>query len=118
MQDDQTYEQRVAATRLRFIAGLSERLDNIDIALAAGEDDTSAERHSRTIHRMLHDLAGNAAMLELDAVARSIREGVAIAEAADTQGEALSSASILRIHEVVAGTRTLEACKRKHISEV
>jgi len=82
-------------------------LDDIDLALDAGDDPTSAERHPRKIHRMLHDLAGNAAMLELDSVERAAREGVKIAEAADTQGVDLSEERIEALHAVVAETRSV-----------
>ena len=107
MQQNETFEQRVASIRRRFIDGLDARLDSIDLSLCAGEDATSNERHARKIHRLFHDLAGNAAMLELEAVERSIRKGVEIAQIADSRGEALSDESIMRLRAVLAGTRSV-----------
>jgi len=102
VRDDRTFEQRVSATRHRFIDGLPARLERIDAALDAGGDAASGETHARLIHRMLHDLAGNAAMLELDLVEESVRSGLKIAEAADSGDGSLSPDSIRAIHSSVA----------------
>tara|TARA_R110002020_G_scaffold24308_2_gene80124 strand:+ start:94 stop:468 length:375 start_codon:yes stop_codon:yes gene_type:complete len=102
VRDDRTFEQRVSATRQRFIDGLPARLESIDAALDAGADAASGESHARLIHRMLHDLAGNAAMLELDLVEESVRSGLKVAEAADSGDGSLSPDDIRAIHLAVA----------------
>lgn len=105
----ETYEQRVAATRRRFLDGLPERLDDVDTTMFALDYASSTETRARRVHRLLHDLAGNAAMLDLPAIEDAVRKGVDVAEDADVCKRSLTDAEMCRIGDVLADTRSILA---------
>lgn len=76
-----SYEERIAHIRTRFVGSLSGRLQEICTALHA--DDGSTDSRARTIHRLLHDLIGSAAMLEVEALETVLRPAVHLAERVD-----------------------------------
>jgi len=104
VQHKQTYEERVKATRARFIDSLPVRLELISTTLRTEDSSHELESKTRKVHRMLHDIAGNAAMLELVHIEASIRKGLSIAEAADHERTTLSQRDIDQIDSVLGET--------------
>ena len=102
MAPSETYEQRVAATRKRFIEGLPARTQAISDTLREAEDADPSGRKVRKIHRMLHDLAGNAAMLEYTEIEDCLRKGLHVAEDADNNGSTLSADEVRIIETALA----------------
>lgn len=78
-----SYEERIAHIRTRFVGSLTGRLQEICTALHADVDDGSTDSRARTIHRLLHDLIGSAAMLEVEALETVLRPAVHLAERVD-----------------------------------
>ena len=102
MAPTETYEQRVAATRKRFIEGLPARLQAVSDALHETEAADPRETKARKIHRMMHDLAGNAAMLEYTEVEDCLRKGLRVAEDADNGSSTLSAVAVRIIEAALA----------------
>jgi len=94
MKPTETYEQRIAATRKRFIEGLPARLQAVSDALRETDGANLRETKARKIHRMTHDLVGNAAMLEYVEVEDCLRKGLRVAEEADNECSDLSADEI------------------------
>lgn len=103
----ETFAQRVEATRRRFIEGLPVRLEAVSATLTEKDAPDASESKARKIHRMMHDLAGNAAMLELAEIESSLRRALSVAEEADTKRSALSDTEIGLIDDVLADTRKI-----------
>ena len=116
-QEHETYEARVARTRKRFILSLDERLDAILSAARGGADADPVETQPRKVHRMMHDMAGNAAMLELSEVEDSIRKGLGVAEKADADGVPMTDADVAAIEAAVEETRKVAAVLQEHVAE-
>lgn len=98
----ETYEQRVAATRKRFIEGMPERLQAVSDALRETDGADPRETKARKVHRMLHDLAGNAAMLEYLAIEDCLRKALRVAEDADDSSSPLSADDVRIIEAALA----------------
>ncbi|EAQ02409.1 hypothetical protein OB2597_20041 [Pseudooceanicola batsensis HTCC2597] len=82
---ERLFEQRVQKTRARFVANLPERLEAIREAARSSEATDGRETQLRKVHRLLHDMAGSAAMLELAEIETSVRRALEIAEEADVR---------------------------------
>lgn len=69
----QSYEEKVAALRERFIQSADERVASMaqltDAAMAGNETSLS------DLHRLLHDMGGNAMMLSFEPIGRIARKG-------------------------------------------
>ncbi len=102
-----SYEARVAKTRQRFIGSLGDRLDNILAEAHRPEGSDPKETQVRKLHRMMHDMAGNAAMLELGEIETAIRSGLGHAESADQHGRPLTPADLAAIEHAIAETRVV-----------
>lgn len=102
-----TYEERVSATRKRFILRIEQTLDDVLSALKTETPVETTETRARKVHRMLHDMAGNAAMLDLCELAQKLRQGVDIAETADHGRRQISERETAAIQEVVEDARVL-----------
>ena len=107
MAPTETYEQRVAATRKRFIEGMPERLQAVADALRETDGADPRETKARKVHRMLHDLAGNAAMLEYAEIEDRLRKGLRVAEDADESSVPLSTDDIRIIETALADARSV-----------
>ena len=107
MAPTETYEQRVAATRKRFIEGMPERLQAVADALRETDGADPRETKARKVHRMLHDLAGNAAMLEYAEIEDRLRKGLRVAEDADESSAPLSTDDIRIIETALADARSV-----------
>jgi HPt (histidine-containing phosphotransfer) domain-containing protein len=101
------YEEQVRATRAKFIARSEQTLDGILSAIAAGSAPDSRESQARKVHRLLHDMAGNAAMLDLHALDQKLRQGVEIAEVADAQNRPITPEESAAIRGVVDDARLI-----------
>lgn len=104
-----TYEERVARTRSRFVHSLPERLDAILDAIDVVPDADSRETQTRKAHRLFHDMAGNAAMLEMEGIEQSARQGLAIAERADIASHTFTDIEKNDLKAIVAQTRSIAA---------
>ncbi|UOA32737.1 hypothetical protein DSM110093_02539 [Sulfitobacter sp. DSM 110093] len=102
MAPTETYEQRVAATRKRFIEGLPTRTQAISDTLREAEGVDPLETKVRKVHRMMHDLVGNAAMLEYTEIEDCLRRGLRVAEEADNNGSTLSADEVRIIETALA----------------
>lgn len=98
---DETFEQRVAKTRVRFIENLPERIETIRHAARHPVDPGASETQQRKVHRLLHDMAGTAAMLELSAIEKSVRRALGIAEEADVKNIPYDQDSLFMIEVVL-----------------
>ncbi|MBB3994756.1 hypothetical protein GGR95_002405 [Sulfitobacter undariae] len=105
--ENPTYDDKVAQTRRRFVHSLNGRLDAILEAMRSTPQPDSGETQTRHIHRLLHDMAGNSAMLELEGIESSIRKGLAIAERVDAARQPLSDTEIKEIETIVEQTRSI-----------
>jgi len=85
-----SYDERIAQVRKRFIHTLAERLNDIADAIQLAPETCIDETQAHKLHRMLHDMGGNAAMLEFNEIEKIIRQGVDIAEQADVDGRELT----------------------------
>ena len=101
------YEQRVKATRAKFIERIDQTLNGILSALAPGQPATGAESQTRKVHRLLHDMAGNAAMLDLLQLDEKLRQGVKIAEVADDENRLISAEESKKIQTVIEEAREI-----------
>lgn len=95
------FSERVACIRKRFLSEMPQRVRTISDVLAGIEDEDTEESRSRMLHRMLHDIAGSAAMLELYDIEVAARRGLAIAEVSDDRGTPLDEESRSVIQESV-----------------
>lgn len=100
-ESDETFEQRVARTRARFIDNLPERIETIRQAARHTSDPGANETQQRKVHRLLHDMAGTAAMLELSAIETSVRRALHIAEEADVKNIPYDEESLFMIEVVL-----------------
>ena len=66
---------------------------------------------------MMHDMAGNASMLELHEVETSIRKGLGAAEKADAGGRLLSDSDLVEIEAAVAEARKVTAALQDQFIE-
>ena len=96
-----SYEERIAQVRKRFIHTLAERLGDIADAIQLAPETCTDETQAHKLHRMLHDMGGNAAMLEFDEIEKIIRQGVDIAEQADVDGRELTQDQKTRLAAIV-----------------
>lgn len=104
--DDQTFSGRVAIIRRRFLSELPMRVHAIsDVLEDTGGEDFN-ETQARKVHRMLHDIAGSAAMLELHDIEAAARRGLAVAEVSDARNASLDGESRSTVqkslHEMLA----------------
>lgn len=65
---------------------------------------------------MMHDMAGNAAMLELGEVETAIRSGLGHAETADQQGRALTPEDLAAVERAIDETRAVALRLNKEYS--
>ncbi|AML50461.1 hypothetical protein [Falsihalocynthiibacter arcticus] len=101
------YETRVTEMRKRFICSLDGRLDAIIQVIDAESESTGGENHPRKLHRLLHDMSGSFAMLELTEISWEIRTAVVIAENADKLNRALTPDEKTETMAVIAQTRAI-----------
>lgn len=102
-----SYLENLSKTRKRFVGSLASRLDAIVAQVDAEEHATDRETAPRKLHRLLHDMAGNAAMLELADVETAARDGLAVAERADRETRRLSTDERSELFRAVACARGL-----------
>ncbi|MBB5721855.1 chemotaxis protein histidine kinase CheA [Loktanella ponticola] len=115
-QKDLSYDDRIAQVRKRFIHTLKDRLDDV-LNVVQGEPESSGgETHVRKVHRLLHDMSGNAAMLELDTIEQIVRKGVDIAEHVDTTGADLTQTQITALEAIIQDAHAAAAQLREHYS--
>lgn len=107
MAPTETYEQRVAATRKRFIEGIPDRLQAVSDALHETDGADPRETKARKVHRMLHDLAGNAAMLDYLEIEDCLRKGLRVAEDADESSSPLSADDVRIIETALADANSV-----------
>lgn len=81
--EDLPYEDRIAHIRLRFVDSLAERFEEIRTALKSVPEEGTRDSYVRTIHRLFHDMAGSAAMLEIEVLESAVCPAVHIAERVD-----------------------------------
>ncbi|WP_091845583.1 Hpt domain-containing protein [Palleronia pelagia] len=79
------FAERVGDIRTKFVDRLPARVQEIRTAVHAEERQDTSETQMRKVHRMLHDLAGSAAMLDMESVESSLRQALGVAERADSQ---------------------------------
>lgn len=103
-----SYEDRVAQMRKRFVFSVDARLDAIFEDCSANPVATGESKVRRT-HRLLHDMAGNAAMLELDELAAQTRFAVEIAALADKATRNVTPDEKRQIEAIIATTRVIVA---------
>lgn len=103
----ETYDEKVRATRAKFIGRINDTLDEILRALTDEPASGSRESQARRVHRLLHDMAGNAAMLDLDSLSQKIRHGVDVAEKADEQHGTITPEDARAIRAVVEDARLI-----------
>jgi hypothetical protein len=108
-----SYEDRIKLVRKRFICTLAERLDTISSTIREAPEASINEPHARKVHRLFHDMGGNAAMLELSNIERIVRQGVVIAEQVDTSGADLTDAQKTALEAIVAETHAAAAQLRE-----
>lgn len=80
------FSAQVSKIRSRFVQGLDARIDAIRDVMYVPTEALSAESPEHASHRMLHDLAGSAAMLQLADIETAARAALEIAEHADNRG--------------------------------
>lgn len=84
------YQKSLASSQNRFLASLPEKLDALLAQVSATQAPSSQEHPARKLHRLIHDIAGNAAMLGFSDIEAAIREGLPLAEAADKESRQLT----------------------------
>jgi HPt (histidine-containing phosphotransfer) domain-containing protein len=84
-----TYADKVAALKLKFVSSIPQRAEDIR-AMLVDHPDGAGETPPRRLHRLLHDLAGNAAMLGCDEIKDAVTESLKMSAAADHEGRSLS----------------------------
>ena len=85
------YSQSLAGIRTRFVAGLPGKIDEIRSQVAGLGADDAAETAPRKLHRLLHDMAGNSAMLGYHDFEAIVRQGLVAAERADNEHRNVSA---------------------------
>ena len=108
-----SYEDRIAQVRKRFVSTLSDRLEDISVAIKTATAGISGETHARKVHRLLHDMGGNAAMLEFDGIEMLLRQGVSIAEQADATGTTLTEDDKAALEKIITETHAAAASLRE-----
>jgi hypothetical protein len=116
MQEDSqnlSYEARIAQVRARFVGTLADRLLDISDAIKTTTEGSGGETHARKVHRLLHDIGGNAAMLELDVIEEPLRQAISIAERADAMGASLTEIDKAALQQIVSRTQDAAASLRE-----
>lgn len=108
-----SYEDRIAQLRRRFVHTLAERLDDISDVVRAAPETVVEETHAHMIHRMLHDMGGDAAMLEFEGIAQIMLQGVEISERADSAGVNLTEAGRAALDEIIDEARAAATLLRE-----
>ena len=101
------YLDQLRRTRERFALSLSGRLDAITTQIETARDGGMREAASRKLHRLFHDLAGNAAMLDLASIEAAMRDGLHFSERADREGRDLTTQERTLVGEAIERTRRL-----------
>ncbi|WP_163852085.1 Hpt domain-containing protein [Pseudooceanicola aestuarii] len=91
------FSQRVAKIRARFMEGVPARLNAIRDVVHCAESTDPHETQLRKAHRLLHDMAGSAAMLDLPEIEGAVRRALDIAESADAKNTPFDHADLLII---------------------
>ena len=111
----EAYLERIAQTRIRFINGIDDRVQSVRKVMSGEAQEPAAETPQRTIHRMLHDMAGNTAMLQLPEIEKVVRTALAIAETCDDEDRQMTpeernrfSADLDEIARLAAESSTVE----------
>ena len=110
-----TYHQRLAATRARFIMTLPERLDAIATQVSVKDDPEDRETAVHKLHRLLHELAGNSAMLDMTDVSSVARKALEIVEHIDHAQRPVAPNEQCEVLQIVAEARLLSEA---HLLEV
>ncbi|MEC7257575.1 MAG: hypothetical protein VXW58_07130 [Pseudomonadota bacterium] len=100
------YDEQVRATRAKFIARIDATLDGIVEAMSS-DSVIARETQARRVHRLLHDMAGNAAMLDLTSLSQKLRQGVELAEGADDENRTITPEESAAIRAVVEDARLI-----------
>ncbi|MBU2961601.1 Hpt domain-containing protein [Citreicella sp. C3M06] len=101
-EDKPRFEDRVAEIRMRFLETIPDRLKEIREAIQTPENSDPEETQLRKAHRMLHDMTGSAAMLELDHIEGAFRRALRIAEVADAKNTPFNSEELVIINDALA----------------
>lgn len=102
MYDKKTaYEERIGEVRKRFVGSLHERLDAIAEETRKPDEDAARETQLEKVHRLLHDLVGNAAMLELHEVQEQMQPALNLVETRHEHNAPLSHEDLAQIDKVL-----------------
>ncbi|KMK64957.1 Hpt domain-containing protein [Puniceibacterium sp. IMCC21224] len=103
----EAYLKSLAVIRMRFVNDLQGKLDVISDHMSDNHEHDANETASRKLHRLLHDMAGNAAMLDLMDVETVVRKGLSTAERADEENRSLSPEETLKLKKIIAELREI-----------
>ncbi|MBU2959182.1 Hpt domain-containing protein [Paracoccus sp. 1_MG-2023] len=100
-----SYDERLGEVRKRFVGSLHERLDTIAEETRKPDDASARETQLEKVHRLLHDLVGNAAMLELHDVQNEIQPALTLVESRHEHDAPLSHDDLAQIDKALAAGR-------------
>lgn len=99
------YDERLGEVRKRFVGSLHKRLDAIAEETRKPDDASARETQLEKVHRMLHDMVGNASMLELHDVQNKIQPALTLVESRHEHDAPLSQDDLAQIDEALAAGR-------------
>ena len=115
--ENRAYDERLAEVRKRFVGSLYERLDSIAEETCKPDDASARETQLEKVHRLLHDLVGNAAMLELHDVQNEIQPALTLVESRHKYEAPLSHDDLAQIDKALAAGRLVATnLKRQYIA--
>lgn len=96
------YDKRLGEVRKRFVGSLHERLGAIAEETRKPDDASARETQLEKVHRLLHDLVGNAAMLELHDIQNEIQPALTLVENRHERYAPLSNDDLALIDKALA----------------
>jgi HPt (histidine-containing phosphotransfer) domain-containing protein len=108
-ESNKSYADKLKDTTDRFLASLGDRIQEIANTIEEKPDPLSTESPRRKLHRLLHDLSGSAAMLNLDDVHAAVANGLSAAAAADRAGRSLTDDDIKSLTCTIEALTTISS---------
>lgn len=96
------YDERLAEVRKRFVRSINTRLDDIAEETRKPNDASAPETQLEKVHRLLHDMVGNAAMLELHEFQNKIQPALTLVESRHEHDAPFSQDDLAQIDEALA----------------